>query len=63
MNFVTKCGCGGMADAADSKSATCECVRVRVPPSALDARVPEVLIHKASGTFLFVIINIIYQIE
>ena len=24
-----------MADAADSKSATCECVRVRVPPSAV----------------------------
>ncbi|MDF2611646.1 MAG: hypothetical protein K0R92_3120, partial [Lachnospiraceae bacterium] len=33
--FADSCGCGGMADAADSKSATCECVRVRVPPSAV----------------------------
>ncbi len=29
------CGCGGMADAADSKSAGGDIVRVQVPPSAL----------------------------
>ena len=32
--MVKSCGCGGMADAADSKSAGGDLVRVRVPPSA-----------------------------
>ena len=31
----TLSGCGGMADAVDSKSTAREGVRVRVPPSAL----------------------------
>ena len=30
-----QCGCGEMADAADSKSADGDIVRVRLPPSAL----------------------------
>ncbi len=39
MNIIyIVCGCGGMADAADSKSAARKGVRVQVPPSAFLGR-------------------------
>lgn len=34
------CGCGGMADASDSKSDVGDYVRVQVPPSALLTKTP-----------------------
>ena len=34
LGFNTECGCGGMADASDSKSDVGDYVRVQVPPSA-----------------------------
>ena len=53
-----------MADAADSKSAAREGVRVRVPLSALSTKFLEALEIRGSETFLYVskIINHIIRI-
>ena len=44
------CGCGGMADAADSKSAGFTIVWVQVPPSAFEKKK---ILGKRLGFFFF----------